>query len=173
MRRVYRRGFNSWSTGAAGERHTARILSGLDRSGWVVLHDRSIPGSRANIDHLLIGPAGVLMVDSKQWKSKQSSLRVEQGVLWYGRYRQDKTLSTARWEAERAAAALGVPVEPIVVVHGARVPGGTLMLDGVTVIGAKRLRRLVVNRGAQFGFDASRVQQLAQLADRMLPAYVG
>jgi Nuclease-related domain len=42
--------------GAAGERRTARLLGPLERHGWVVLHDLAVPGSRANLDHLVIGP---------------------------------------------------------------------------------------------------------------------
>jgi Nuclease-related domain len=48
----------AWRRGAAGERRTARLLSPLERQGWVVLHDLAVPGSRANIDHLVIGPGG-------------------------------------------------------------------------------------------------------------------
>jgi hypothetical protein len=40
----------AWRQGAAGERRTARLLAGLERQGWVVLHDLAVPGSRANID---------------------------------------------------------------------------------------------------------------------------
>ena len=46
----------AWRRGAAGERRTARLLHPLQRHGWVVLHDLAVPGSRANIDHLVIGP---------------------------------------------------------------------------------------------------------------------
>jgi ElaB/YqjD/DUF883 family membrane-anchored ribosome-binding protein len=48
----------AWRRGAAGERRTARLLGPLERQGWVVLHDVAVPGSRANIDHLAIGPGG-------------------------------------------------------------------------------------------------------------------
>jgi hypothetical protein len=44
--------------GAAGERRTARLLSPLERQGWAVLHDLAVHGSRANLDHLVIGPVG-------------------------------------------------------------------------------------------------------------------
>jgi hypothetical protein len=44
--------------GAAGERRTARLLGPLERYGWVLLHDLAVPGSRANLDHLAIGPGG-------------------------------------------------------------------------------------------------------------------
>ena len=167
LRRVYRRTSVSWKVGAAGERRTARMLGGLP--GWVVLHDRAIPGSRANLDHLLIGPAGVFYADSKNWTSKRSQLRVQGGELWYGRYSQTRALQTVRWEADQASRALGVPVEALVVVHGAAVPGGSVMLEGVTVIPAKRLRRTVANRGPALGFDQYRVQQLAQQAERAFP----
>jgi hypothetical protein len=41
---------SAWRRGAAGERHTARLLSHLERHGWAVLHDLAVPGSRANLD---------------------------------------------------------------------------------------------------------------------------
>jgi hypothetical protein len=49
---------SAWRRGAEGERRTARLLGPLARHGWVVLHDLAIPGSRANLDHLVIGPGG-------------------------------------------------------------------------------------------------------------------
>jgi hypothetical protein len=48
----------AWRRGATGERRTARLLGPLERHGWVILHDLAVPGSRANLDHLVIGPAG-------------------------------------------------------------------------------------------------------------------
>jgi Nuclease-related domain len=48
----------AWRRGAAGERRTARLLVRLERYGWAVLHDLAVPGSRANIDHLVTGPGG-------------------------------------------------------------------------------------------------------------------
>ncbi len=57
----------AWRRGARGERRTARRLRKLVQAGWTVLHDLAIPGSRANGDHLLIGPPGVFLVDSKAW----------------------------------------------------------------------------------------------------------
>src|SRR5215213_3135584 len=46
----------AWRRGAAGERRTARLLGPLERHGWAVLHDLAVPGTQANIDHLVIGP---------------------------------------------------------------------------------------------------------------------
>ena len=49
----------AWRRGAAGERRTAGLLAVLERQGWAVLHDLAVPGSRTNVDHLVIGPGGV------------------------------------------------------------------------------------------------------------------
>ena len=56
--------------GAAGEDATAQILSTLPPS-WTALHDVKWPGRRfANIDHIVVGPAGVFVVDSKNWSGR-------------------------------------------------------------------------------------------------------
>src|SRR4029453_17549399 len=61
---------SAWRRGAAGERRTARLLAPLEGLGWVVLHDLAVPGSRANIDHLVIGPGGVFVIDSKLYRGR-------------------------------------------------------------------------------------------------------
>jgi hypothetical protein len=74
----------AWRRGSAGERRTARMLGQLERHGWAVLHDLAIPHSQANIDHLVIGPGGVFVIDSKQYRGR---LRLDpSGQLWHGRY---------------------------------------------------------------------------------------
>jgi hypothetical protein len=50
----------AWDTGAAGEQVVGARLDGLTGDGLTVLHDRRIPGTRANIDHLVVSRAGVL-----------------------------------------------------------------------------------------------------------------
>ncbi|WP_239453423.1 MULTISPECIES: nuclease-related domain-containing protein [Microbacterium] len=46
-----------------------------------VLHDRRIAGSRANIDHIVIAPAGVWVIDAKRYKGKRPTLQVEGGLI--------------------------------------------------------------------------------------------
>lgn len=55
-----------WQQGAQGERKLGRRLDGLATAGLGVLHDRRIPGSRANIDHIVVGPGGVFVIDAKR-----------------------------------------------------------------------------------------------------------
>src|SRR5512132_840414 len=54
----------TWRRGAQGERRTARLLAPLERHGYQVFHDLAIPGSAANVDHLVVGPTGLFVIDS-------------------------------------------------------------------------------------------------------------
>ena len=51
------------------ERRTEAQLRKLERNGYRTLHARAIPGSEAQIDHLVVGPTGVYAVDSEKWDS--------------------------------------------------------------------------------------------------------
>ena len=130
----------AWRRGAAGERRTARLLDPLERRGWAVLHDLAVPRSRANLDHLVIGPGGVFVIDSKQYRGRLQLDAV--GKLWHGRYPLAPALRAVSWEADQAAQVLpdpGVAVVPIVAVHGAQVPWGKVVSEGVPVVSARRL----------------------------------
>jgi hypothetical protein len=70
----------AWECGAVGEEKLARSLDGLAERGARVLHDRRIPGGRANIDHMVVAPAGVFVVDAKRYKGRPH-LRVEGGII--------------------------------------------------------------------------------------------
>jgi nuclease-like protein len=152
----------AWRQGAAGERRTARLLDPLERHGWAVLHDLAIPRSRANLDHLVIGPGGVFVIDSKQYRGR---LQLDPtGRLWHGRYPLAPTLQAVSFEADQAAQVLpdpGVAVVPIVVVHGAQVPWGKVVTDGVPVLPARRLPSLLRRLPAVLG-----PERVAWLADQ-------
>lgn len=173
IRQTYRRQRNSWADGAAGEESTARLLAPLERRGYVVLHDRAIPGSRANLDHLVIGVFGAAYVDTKNWQSKKSKLKVEGSTLRYGRYDQSEALRRVAWEAEQAARALGCEVRPFVAVHGAKIPGprSRIEIQGVTIVAAKKLPRLLRNLMPQPGWTAQRISAVEHLAEQRLPPY--
>jgi nuclease-like protein len=152
----------AWRRGAAGERRTARLLAPLERYGWAVLHDLAIPGSRANLDHLVIGPGGVFVIDSKQYRGR---LQLDpSGRLWHGRHPLAATLRAAQFEADQAAQILpdpGVAVVPIVAVHGAQVPWGKVVVDGVPVVAARRLPSMLRELPAVLG-----PERVAALADQ-------
>ena len=55
--------------GQVGEVLTATILNKLAaQHGFTVLHDLRIPGSKANIDHVVVSADRVRVIDSKMWK---------------------------------------------------------------------------------------------------------
>ena len=70
----------AWQRGAVGEEKLARSLDALVERGARTLHDRRIPRSRANIDHLLVAPAGVFVIDAKRYVGRPE-LKVEGGIL--------------------------------------------------------------------------------------------
>jgi hypothetical protein len=128
----------TWQRGAHGERQTARLLDGLTRDGYVVFHDLAVPDSPANVDHLVIGPSGVFVIDSKQWTG-----RVHQGadgVVWHNHYRLNRTLETVRWEAQIVGRLLDTRTAALLCVHGAHVHGGGLHGQGVAIVPAHLLR---------------------------------
>jgi hypothetical protein len=56
----------AWLQGEAGEVKAAAALERrLKDTGVILLHDRAIPGSRANIDHIAVGPGGITIIDAK------------------------------------------------------------------------------------------------------------
>jgi nuclease-like protein len=152
----------AWRRGAAGERRTARLLAPLERHGWVVLHDLAVPSSRANLDHLVIGPGGVFVIDSKQYRGR---LQLDpSGRLWHGRYPLAPALRAVSFEADQAAQVLpdpGVVVRPIMAIHGARIPWGKVVMDGIPVVPAKRLPSMLRQLPAVLG-----PERVAGLADQ-------
>jgi hypothetical protein len=55
----------AWAVGARGEEKLAKALDGFS-----VLHDRRVPGTKGNIDHIVIAPAGVFVVDAKNYAGR-------------------------------------------------------------------------------------------------------
>jgi hypothetical protein len=55
----------AWAVGARGEEKLAEAIDGFS-----ALHDRRVPGTRGNIDHIVIAPAGVFVVDAKAYEGR-------------------------------------------------------------------------------------------------------
>jgi hypothetical protein len=93
---------------------------------------------------LVIGPGGVFVIDSKQYRGR---LQLDpSGRLWHGRYPLAPSLQAVSFEADQAAEVLpdpGVVVVPVVAVHGAQVPWGKVVIQGVPVVPAQRLPSMV------------------------------
>ncbi|OLT16276.1 hypothetical protein BJF80_06705 [Serinicoccus sp. CUA-874] len=60
----------AWATGAVGEERLGRRLDATAGPLVRVLHDRGIPRSRANLDHLVVCSSGVFVVDAKRYRGR-------------------------------------------------------------------------------------------------------
>src|SRR6478736_6282 len=97
----------AWDTAAVGERTVADKLSELVPRGWYVLHDVHWPGRpKATLDHVLVGPGGVVVVDSKNWTGE---VQVASGVLWQGRYARTQAVEGALAQCAAVASVLAPP----------------------------------------------------------------
>lgn len=95
-----------WERGAQGEVEVARALESLPE-GWVVLHDLAWPGRpRANLDHVVVGPGGVFVVDAKNWSGR---VEVRDQVLVQNGRRREPTVASAAEAAIAVQALMPVP----------------------------------------------------------------
>lgn len=91
---------------AEGDAAVARALESLPE-GWVVLHDLVLAGrQRLSVDHVVIGPAGVFVVDVKSWPGH---IEVRDRVLLQDGRRREQAVASAT----AAAAAVQSVVTPV------------------------------------------------------------
>jgi hypothetical protein len=64
------RSTTAWAKGAVGERKVAEALEALRSEQVIVLHDRKVPRSSANIDHVVVAPSGIHVIDAKRYTGK-------------------------------------------------------------------------------------------------------
>lgn len=70
----------SWAKGSDGESRLAAFVAREVGDAVIPLHDRLIPGTHGNIDHIFVSPSGVWVVDAKSYKGKV--VRREVGPIW-------------------------------------------------------------------------------------------
>lgn len=70
LREARARNDPKWTKGAAGEYLVDLSLHNHVNEGAVILTDRQLPGTTSNIDHIVVAPSGVWIIDSKVWKGK-------------------------------------------------------------------------------------------------------
>lgn len=111
---------SSWAKGARGEVEVARSLEQRCGDRVLFLHDRRIPGSRANIDHIAIAPSGVWVIDAKDYKGKarvERPLRAKPRLMING-WNQTK-LAYGLNRQVRVVRSVLDELDPNVPVHGA------------------------------------------------------
>lgn len=97
----------SWQWGSEGERRTAKRLNSLDRQTWFVWHDL-VREDGTNIDHVVAGPSGIFVMDTKDWHGILSASDTGLTVQW----REDATVNK-RYEPQRSVAHAAVELHDL------------------------------------------------------------
>jgi hypothetical protein len=95
----------AWGKGAAGERVVGAALDRLPGDQVRVLHDRRMPRSRANLDHIAVTRSGVFTIDAKRYAGRLEA-RGRGQQLWIAGRDRSKLLDQAHRQAEAVAGVL-------------------------------------------------------------------
>jgi Holliday junction resolvase-like predicted endonuclease len=155
-----------WERGAAGEQSTAEHLADLERLGFITLANRWATGLHGDIDAIVVGPAGVYVVETK---TTRAEVEVIGERILTGSHAQDwldqvtKEAMAVQIGLRELLDPLHLTVAPILCVHG-RGPGIGRTVAGVPVLsGAGLVTKL---SGTTRVLADPDVQQLARAIDQ-------
>jgi Nuclease-related domain len=153
----------AWQRGAKGETTAgARLEKHLAGKEVKLFHDRRVPGhGKANIDHIAIGPGGITVIDTKNYRGK---VRVQKAgglfseprtILSIGGKDRTRLLKAVKEQIELVRGALAGTDDADADIAGAlcfaNVDGLPLIarqeLDGVLIDGARRVAKLARRPG--------------------------
>ena len=166
----------AWETGALGEERLGGRLDEQASPTLLLLHDRRIPRTRANIDHLAVTPSGVWVIDAKRYAGRPTQ-RIEGGLI---RERTEKLLVAGRDRTNLVDGVLkqidlvagivpdDVPVRGVLCFIEADWPlvGGDFRIRGVDVTWPKRMYRTLRREGP---LDSDRIAEMHRLLAETLP----
>ncbi len=141
-----------WDRGADGEERVGEIIDALAGDGWHGIHDVDL--GRGNIDHVLVGPAGVLTVETKSHGGRLAVDRIDEAMLRQA-YAQAKAV-------ERVTDG---PVAPLLLFSRAFLDRPCSRRRGVTILPARLLRGHLARRPRVLAAD-----EVARLHARLLAA---
>jgi hypothetical protein len=169
----------AWAVGAEGEERIGALLSRAVSDRGVVLHDRRIPGSRANLDHLAVVRSGVWVIDAKHYRGRLERRNVggwftSREALYVGRRDRSALLASAK----RQRAVVVEQTRSVVPVRAALCFTGVELsrfarpfeLEGVLVTWPKALARALNAPGP---LDAAAIRGLALTVAAAFPPYTG
>lgn len=165
----------NYRLGLRGEQAVAEALTEVASAGYRVFHD--LPGGDTwNIDHVVVGPRGVFVIETKARSrravsTKQPAHKVGYDVeaLYFptGEDRQaiPQARRNARWVAEYLTRKTGERVEaaPMVVLPGWYVERATADTKGIAVMNATYLKKYLANQPSQL--PAAQVRRILTALD--------
>ena len=158
------------SNGKVTDEATARFDHYLRDSRALVLHHRRISGARSEINHLIVGPAGITVVDSRRYRAPGVRLESRAGRAVRARSDLAKPVLAQVEEVRELLAGTpyaGVPIDAALArgkVEGPRVLQG-LNTPRVIVSG---VRTIAVEASRDGELPPQRVKTLAQFLDDAL-----
>lgn len=168
----------AWAIGASGEEALGRRLDELASETVKVLHDRGIPGSKANIDHIVVCPTGVFAIDVKKYTGRPT-LKVEGGffspvtrTLMVGSRNCTKLVEGVQRQVGLVERALekqgfaGIPVGGMLCFVEADWPliGGDFVIEGLNVLWPRKAASLILKPGIMDAATIDRVHRALALA---------
>jgi hypothetical protein len=165
----------AWVRGAQGEERVARSLERHLDDRLLVLHDRRIPRSRANIDHIVVAPSGVWVIDSKRYRGKVAVSKPLFGKARLTIAGRDKTKlveglakQVGLVEAVMRELAPDIPVRGALCFVDADLPlVGNLSFDGYPLLYPKRLAKRINGDGP---LAPERARELAAALSQRFPS---
>jgi Nuclease-related domain len=155
----------SWFTGALGERVVAQTLSGLP-GGWYAFHSLPIGSDDSDIDHVVVGPAGIFTINTKHHRGKK--IWVGGGTFMVNGQRHSY-IRNAEHEAARLTRVVrgklpvAPAVRPIIAVVGSESITVKSAPRDVHIDGGRTVLRWLKKQRAILSPDA--VEQIAALLD--------
>lgn len=147
---------------AADERSMALQLATLPPA-YALLHDLRLPGSKGNVDHLVIGPGGVFVVVIRRC---EHTVEYRDDQLWADSQSLGDVLAAAEVEAQLLTQLLRTPVVGVVALLDATLPAATpSKVAGVFVCTGDLVGR-IITRGSHTLLPP---HQVAELTERALP----
>lgn len=144
-------------------------LTALETLGWRVLADRRWAGSkRANVDFLLVGPGGVVVVDVKAWRS----LQIRQGSLFCDDQCRDDQASKLLSLTDRvqdSVSEVGLTrqaLSPVMVFSGQRLAERAQQVD---LVGDANIAAWVTRLGHRL--DPEEIARVCAVVERDFPPY--
>ncbi|HEU0206986.1 MAG TPA: UvrD-helicase domain-containing protein [Pseudolysinimonas sp.] len=158
----------NFAAAAGSEQRLARTLIELEPLGYTLLADRRWPGSaRANIDLILVGPGGVIIVDAQAWRE----ITVAAGHVFRGQADvtdEIEQLADLVFRAQAGLAEIGLAageVSAMAVFTNKVLPRSELF--GVTLLGEAAAVTEIARRGRRL--TAEQIARVRTELDRLFP----
>jgi Nuclease-related domain len=167
---------SAWDRGGQGEARVGRYLTEAVGHTGYVLHDRRIPRTQGNIDHIAVVPSGVWVIDTKQYRGRvqQHDLGgwfTSRPALFVNGRNQTKLIPGAQSQVNRVQTAVGdIEVHGCLCFNDAEwgLLAKPFLIDGITVTWPRRLAGSLIRPGP---LGPRELNDLAARLSRAFPSY--